>query len=330
MSYKGLCVILVFTRILTACVAGGQDTVVPENLPPMKNELLTQDIAATPTETPTMILPPMPSATWTPAATHTSAVTADSLAESGSDIADVRISYSDEDIVNIDFKYRVDAAGKRPSERIVIILLMPSRCNRPNDNPILTDVYDTVGQGRISYRQTAQGTCEVPYFDLAIKFWLEVPGNITLKDIYQERIDQPITVTRNAPSITWETLAVKNFSFQATGGWKGKLTFDYAFSPEIPITGEQYRFELSGNGDVYVCEFHAWGAVIREPEGTYTIEIDLETGDNFRISDPGCVSRYSVLTYDKSSLYLRDMYTGYPDPNYRRAVDLVLTFKKSP
>jgi len=329
MKIKYLVVFWVLILVLSTCSGNGQTTIVPVSEP---NEVavistVTEAAAPLPSDTPLSNTPTDTIASIPPIPT----VTPENfvLAESGSDIADVRISYPDEDIAIIDFDYRVDTQEKQPNQQIVILLLLPNSCRNDNSPPMI-QVSDASGEGRLFYKQVSQGLCNVPYFDLAIKYMSQVPGNITLIDVYQERINQPLAVTRNIPSVTSQTLTIKNFSFERTGGWSGIFSFEYAFSPEIPIDTERYRFALNGMGIVYVCEFYAMGPIITEPEGRYTIAIDFYASENFRITDSSCLTKYSTLTYDKSVLNLDDLRSSDPTRVYRRAVDLVITLDNAP
>jgi hypothetical protein len=331
MKNRSVFVLCVLVFVFAACSGSSQT----ETAPALERSDATVMPTAIQTFTPLPSDTPLPTATITaaPSITPTLTVTPENfvLAESGSDIADVRISYPREDIAVIDFDYRIDARGKRSDQQIVILLLLPNSCGYDSNSSIPTiGVGSTPGHGRLTYKQIAQGQCDVPYFDLAIKYSFQAPGSRILTDVYQERINQPLAVVRNFPAVSSQNLTVKNFSFETTGAWSGKFSFDYSFLPEIPVANEKYRFALSGMGGIFVCEFHAWGPVIKEAEGHYTINIDFYSTQDFRITDQTCMTRYDALSYDVSLLNLEDLLTNNPVRIYHRAIDLVITLKRSP
>lgn len=328
MLYRLYCITFVLIFLLVAC-SGNSQTFTPQaqvsaiTIAPSSTDTLIPVPSGTPLPTTTM--------TATASITPTPTVTPENfvLADSGSDIANVSISYSSEDVVNIDFKYRLDTKGKRSAEQMVSWLLLPGDCQRVGSESLIY-LNSATGHGHLAYKQVTQGRCEVPYFDVVIGFRLQVPGNITDKIVYQERINQPLAVVRNIPAITSNTLTVKNFSFKTTGPWSGKFSFEYAFLPEIPVTNEAYRFALSGMGGVFVCEFYAWGPVIKETEGHYTINIDFYSTQDFRIMDPTCAIKYDTLIYDVSVLYLEDLRSSSQVRIYQHAIDFPITLMKSP
>jgi len=131
-------------------------TLTPSNTP-------TPTYTQTPTLTPTLTPTQKPTITPTPTITPENFV----LAESGYDIANVRVSYPREDTMFVDFDYRLSD----DIERAMITMQLPADCrddwvfvfDAPN-----TDVFDPVGSSSIRYKLPLEGTCEHESFYLNI------------------------------------------------------------------------------------------------------------------------------------------------------------------
>jgi hypothetical protein len=321
---------LVVSFMLVACAGNNPTVTVPAQV----------GITITPTQTRTFTHEPSSTPSLTPTTTATATVTSTAtatpenfvLADSGYDIADVQITYQSEDIAIITFKYRLDQSITFVP---TLIEILPPECNNPYYRAPywLAKPYFTatapVGIGEIIYMQTSEGECSAPYFDMAIYSMRKVrDGYAEYRIAYQERIKQPLKVVRSFPTINSKVLALKNISFRTTGSWSGQFTFDYTFSPEIPIANQKYRFKLFDMGDK-VCGFDVSGPVITELEGTYIIDVDLK--NNIRQEILSCLSTYSSYTFSGSILLLEDLRVNGGNRGcnlYQHAVDLVYTLKK--
>ena len=318
---------------LAACSGSGQSAITPVSEPNEVAVISTVTEAAAPMPSDT----PLPAATITATAsiTPTPTITPENsaLAESGYDFANVKLSHPEPDRVVISFDYRID---KYNTEYKGIGLSLPSLCPDFRNTPYPETIFRVpkgpiTGKGQVEYRIKSQGECNVPFFYLVIYSPFN-NGRWPTPDqaVYQERIDQPIEIVRGLPPINSKTLTTKNFLYQITGSWSGRFTFDYAFSPEIPVADERYGFALEGAGGVYVCGFYTVGPVISGVEGSYMIDIDFNTKNSFWITDQSCISRYSSLTYDQLTLSVIDLGVSSHERIYQHAIDLAITLKGSP
>lgn len=316
--YKVLCILIIFTGMLTACATEVQIADPPADNLPTNSMTPTGMVTSLSTS-------PIPSVTPTVSTPITAAATLENsvLAESGFDIADVRISNPDGGSVGVDFKYRIDASEKDASETAVINISMPAACSGVRGNYF--EAIDLTGQGQLIYRQTSQGGCELQSFDIVISFKKQYDAyNETFREVYRERIDQGFKVAGGFPIFNSRTVGVNNFTFQTTDSWSGRFRFEYAFSPDLADKIGRYQFKLKGMGDILYCEFSAAGPLINGLAGTYEINIDLRQAIAQNANGIDCLGNLAendVLTFDQVSL-------SFEDGSYLQYVDIVLVFNK--
>src|ERR1044071_10143392 len=114
-----LCVLFTFAGCSPSQVAEPVEATI---VPSTKTSTATLTPTASHTPAPTATLAPSPTVYMSPTATPENFV----LAESGYDIADVRFSYPREDVLVVDFKYRLDKS--RTSKVTYIYMVIPSKC----------------------------------------------------------------------------------------------------------------------------------------------------------------------------------------------------------
>jgi hypothetical protein len=146
---------------------------------------------------------------------------------------------------------------------------------------------------------------------------------VHFKELYRERINQPLVVAGNSLVINASNLTVKNVEFHSTGPWSGQLTFDYAFRADVPLTRERYRFDLSAGAVVRSCSLWASGPVINSPEGKYLIEINSSAA-----WDPACFDGRERFSYEGATIELEDVLTN--SRLFSHAIEFTITLKKAP
>ena len=271
-----------------------------------------------PTLTPTFTLTPSPTVFLTATDTPKNFV----LANSGYDIADVRLSYPREDIMVIDFKYRLDERVDLEKRYADISLNMPKRCLDDYYSPYFR-VKELVGTGRFTFKMTLKGTCSADTLEFSITVLPENLFNLPGGGYsYHETVLQPYKLTRTFPTVNSNTISMKHFNFEPKDNWSGTLTFDYNISEDIPIPPEEYHFELYSSGVAGECGFRVAGLPITEHSGVYQLEINLvsQVSDRF---DKSCLDKYKHYTYSVNSLFLEDDLASHNV--YRR--DLNFTYR---
>jgi len=343
MLYRIYCITFVLIFTLVAC-SGNDQTIAPQTQagPIIIVPGSTNTFIPVPSDTPLPTIPP--TSTATPSLTPTATVIPENfvLANKGFDIANVRVSNPNEDVVTIDFEYRIDPKIKSKSEIIVIGVWFPPACAGVNGGniPIYGDdptfmqnggiaLPSEMGHGILSYRQETPGRCEMSSFELIITFMQKLGVNsFKLREVYREHIKQPIKVI-NTTSVTKfsDMVTTKNFAFQVTGPWTGKLTFDYVISPEFSARVLNARFNLDGKGDILYCRPQASGPYITGLEGTYVINVDMNqynSADKRSVSCHNKLEKYGSLTFDQVALSLDG------SNNNQQYIDFKFTLKKQP
>jgi hypothetical protein len=329
MKTNWLEILFVVAFLLFACsptiipLGQDEDTVVPVST-------LTHTPTPTASDTPSPTLAITPSITPTASITPIPTVTPENfvLADSGNDIADVRISYPLPNTVNINFKYHVDLSKiTNNNETILISVLLPVKCS---GTPTWELVYHPVwsaGSGQIVYEQAPNSKCKVPFFDMVVLFRKQYDAyNENSVELYRERINQPFEVVNNSPAIDSKTLTIKGFSFETTGPWSGQLRFEYVFSPELADVIGKYKFVLTGSGDILYCDFASAGPVITEIEGTYVIDVDLRKDISKNAGGINCSSKLS----QSDSLTYRAITLSLTNNTYHQGIATSITFEKQP
>jgi hypothetical protein len=264
----------------------------------------TSTLAPVSTDTPTPTLTPSPTITVTPSPTifltPTETPENFALAESGYDIADVRISYPREDIVTIAFKYRLDEVAG--ALRATIYMELPRRCNDAQYG-LYYRAEEPVGEGQFTFKMTLEGECSVENFEMVI--WPEFDDGSSASDpAYREVIKQSFSVVRNFPTLNKDVLSVSKFDYRSTGEWSGVLSFEYSISETIPIPPEEYYFSISGRGNDD-CDFRADGPILTRHAGVYEIPIDL-TVHMHPWQNQNCLDGYASHSYGTVNFYLVD------------------------
>lgn len=315
--HKHLFIFLVFLA-LVGCSEAQSPAFSTSANSPSTNQTLTPSPKFTATSTPsstitlTLTLSPSPRIFVTATETPQNFV----LAETGYDIADVRLSYIREDILLVDFKYRLDESLS--SKRASISIDFPQRCQNHYFTPIYLVDGNLIGEGHISFKMNNNGVCSAASLTFIISPSSENPHNIDSLPEYQEYVIQSYTLTRNFPTLDESTIELRNFHFEAKDGWKGIFTFDYKISNEIPIPSEKYQFEIYSSGQNGECFFRSKGSTITEHIGTYTIDIDPTSNFSPRYKD--CLEKYNSYTYSTNHISVIDELAGqsvyFPIINY--------------
>ena len=266
----------------------------------------------TPTFTPTPTLTPTPTIFMTPTVTPVNFA----LAKTGFDIANVRYSYPREDMLVVDFKYRVDE--KLADYSAYITAEIPRRCTdtyggggiflnddmEENSFGMYFVTRKSTGEGKITFKMTLQGTCRADGLMFKI-FPLNYPSYPYPPDItYEEYVPQPYEVTRSFPTMNLDVIRIRNFQFEPQNNWSGILSFDYEISEAIPISLEQYHFAVSDRGGGKGCYYYAEGPTLTEPSGIYSFDIELDK--SAARAGPDCWGRYTSYTYSETTLYMYD------------------------
>lgn len=320
MKNRVLCHLIISVCILTACAGNKPAT-------PVQVQVGTPTLAPATTATPTMIPSetPMPATTIPMTSTITPPPENFALAENGFDIADVRVVSVQADTVRIDFKYRTERNyALKPNQRLAVVLLIPSICEEKNNTDPFFNITDPVGSGEIIYNQKTKSRCSLPFFDLAI----EVIGrydatDVPFKEVYRERIQQPLEVTGNVAAIDARNLTVKNIEFHTSGPWSGQLTFDYAFRSDVSLAPGRYRFVMRAGAVVRACSLWTDGPAINSLEGKYILAINLSSAE-----DPTCLNTRDSFSYEGATISLKDDLTD-AEP-YSHAIGFTITLKKAP
>jgi hypothetical protein len=286
---------------------------------PNLSSIITENIPS-PTATVPFTLTPSPTIYMSPTATPKNFV----LAENGYDIADVRLSFPREDMMIIDFKYRLDESRK--SRDTYIYMTVPSQCmdddNRNSPPQFLSKSLD--GEARFEFKTTLQGVCSADGIEFT--FYPD-PNRGANPPFYREFVSQPYQLVRNFPTVNSGTFKVENMKFTATELWGGKITFDYAISDTIPIPSEQYKFVIYGSGPGQTCPFGLWeGPTLSQNKGEYTLTINLyrDLGSNYR----NCLEGRDKVTFTDSYLSVVDILAG--KTVYHQALNMPFSVLKKP
>jgi hypothetical protein len=247
------------------------------------------------------------------------------LAESGFDIADVRVVTVQADTVHINFKYQIDRNYVlQPDQKLFVMLLIPTNCKDEHTNDPRYYFEDSIGTGWLAYRQYSSSRCSLPFFDMTINVIdKDDDTNVHFQEVYRERIKQPLEVAGNLSIIDARNLTIKNVEFHTTGSWSGQLTFEYAFRSDVPLASQQYLFLLVGDAVVRPCSFSAEGPLLNRLEGRYIIDIQLST-----TADLTCLNKHNSFSYTGGMIVLQDVLTH--ERIYYHSVGFTLTFKKAP
>ncbi len=305
MKFQRHIMIALTVLLLGSCAGGlqlstfGAPTDTP--LPPTPTSPPVSTITSAPTlnPSPTVTITPSPTIFVTPTDTPENFV----LAESGYDIADVRLSYPREDIMNIDFKYRI--AEDEEADSVSVLLDLPRRCQDRQSSAYFWS-RDPAGEGRITFKLTLEGECAVESFDLVIWTFSDQHGSSSSDEPgYRETINQSYYLVRNFPTLNKDVVSVRGFEYMGTGEWSGVLRFEYSIAETIPIPPEEYSFSISGRGNDN-CDFSSDGPIITEHAGIYEIPIDLAHDLYLGIKDPTCLEHFESHSYGSIYFYVVD------------------------
>jgi len=231
------------------------------------------------------------------------------------DIADVRYSYPREDILIVDFKYRIDE--QLEGQYSMITVEMPRRYtdNYSGGNFSLEDVEElaygmyfftrkSTGEGQIVFKMTLQGSCIADGLQFKISPFFYSTYLLPPELTHEEYVLQPYQITRSFPTMNFDMIRIVNFRFEPSDNWSGVLSFDYQISEGIPIPLEEYRFEVSDNGGKIGCSYSTQGSVVTEHNGTYPFQIEL--AQDINSGTRHCLSTYTDYTYSNTYLYMYD------------------------
>jgi len=229
------------------------------------------------------------------------------LADTGYDIADVRLSYPQKDMMVVRFKYRLDKS--RDGRQTSIVMLPPKHCE--------DTLYDTphpeyptqivAGEGEIKFKMTMEGVCAA---DL-LEFVVDSDGYAKNEPfLYRELVPQPYRLVRDFPTVNSDTIKMQNFKYTDSKHWSGEFTFDYDLSDEIPLPLEQYNIIVSGFGPGGGCPFATSGAPLTEYHGEYQVGLDLT--QNLFPSYQNCLNGLEKYTFTQTYLTVRDLIADRP------------------
>ena len=284
--------------ILSACNAGANTVAsTPSLVPSTKTPLppTASDTVVPPTATLTSTNTPTPSVTPTPTATAVDPI----LAETGYDVASFRLSYPREDIMKVDFQYRL----KDGLNEAFITIQLPADCRDgrwtyPWQFPYAAVTRPT-GAVSITYKLPIEGECTYDEFYVNILPIIKDGSTSLIQEIdYQEKVFLPYSIVRNFPTINTNVVRFWNFRFEQTGAWKGNILIDYDISEKIPLELEEYFFSIRGTGGAGSCSFRAQGEIIKEYSGTYVIPVNL--------TDLDCIQGYTSYLFDSFFFYVVD------------------------
>lgn len=259
------------------------------------------------TPSPTITVTPSPTIFLTPTETPENFV----LAESGYDIADVRLSYPREDIVMVAFKYRLDENSG--ATKASIMLELPRRCQDAQYG-LYYRAEEAVGEGQFTFKMTLEGECSVENFEIAV--WPEFEDGSSAADFaYREIIKQSFSVVRNFPTLNKDMFSVGKFEYQSTGEWSGVLSFEYSINEAIPIPPEEYYFSISGRGNDD-CDFGANGPILTQHAGVYEIPINLPEAIH-PWQNQNCLDAYTSHSYGTVYFYLVDRLADSSSVDFR-------------
>jgi hypothetical protein len=273
---------------------------------PTNTQSPTETIQPTNTETQTPTSTQTISPTITPTLTVTAIDTV--LAETGYDIANISVIYPREDIMHVDFQYRL----KEGIEDAMITMQIPTDCRDHTwyyvfDFPNTT-VEEPVGSASIEYKLPVEGECAHDSFYINIHPITKVGQGSNIEKLeYQEKINLPFSISRVFPTVNSDTLTVKNFRFESTGSWKGNILFDYILSEEIPLDLEKYYFSVRGIGGAGACKFQKDGEILTNHSGIYLISVSLP--DDIMGND--CTEQFTSYLFNDYFVYFIDQMSGY-------------------
>ena len=346
MKNKYYLVFCVLVFMLAACSENSQTEAgpVPEGKEVTVVLTITQTFTPVPSDTPlsTNTITATPSITPTASITPTKTATPENfiLADKGFDFANVSVSNQRLDYAFIHFSYRIDLDKKLPSETAMIGVLLPAACQGVgnlgprqvyDEQGVITvgvvEIQETSGVGRVDVLQTLSGKCEVSSFEMVIMFTQQVSvNNYKFRVVYRERIDQPLKVVRTELVPEFSKMAsVKNFAFQATGPWSGKLSFDYEIAPEYFARVKNAQFHLGGTGDTLYCTLQVDGPRTSTEKGNYVINIDMNQyrrDDSWAVSCHNKLDEISRIVFDQITLSLLDSNEHF--------IDFSVVLKKQP
>jgi hypothetical protein len=322
MKNRLLCNLIVSVCVLTACAGNKPATPVE-----IQSSHTPAAATATPTTIPSETVSPAPTIQMTATVTPTPTITPENfgLVGSGFDIANVQVVNVQADTVRIDFKYRLDRDYVRPADQqLFVLLLIPSNCKDEHTNDPRYYLFDAIGTGGFAYKQNAKSRCNLPFFDMTINSQAKDDStNVHFKELYRERIKQPLELAGNSLVIDASNLTVKNVEFHSTGSWTGQLTFEYAFRADVALVPERYRFALNAGAVVRSCSLGAVGPALTSPEGKYTIEINSTSA-----SDPTCFDNRERFSYEGATIDVEDVLTN--SRLFSHAIEFTITLKKEP
>lgn len=309
-------IFVLFALLMLAGCSGSQAPVSSEPTvsPPSETATLIPQPTATGTSVPTAL----PTITLTP----TLPVNPENLvlAETGYDIADVRLSFPREDMVVIDFKYRLDES--RESKDTYIYMTVPPDC-MDDDNKNTPPNHVTrnlTGATTFTLKLTLEGDCTAD----AIEFRFYPDPNRNQSPLFREYVLQSYRLTRSFPTVNSDTLHVENLKFTSRSTWNASLTFDYAVSEEIPFPLEQYSISVYAFGADGGCFMQVGGPVLVNHTGEYRIEMNLYRDINNR--DRKCIDGLDHYTYTTTYLAVSDDIAGRIV--YHQALNMPFPFVK--
>jgi len=222
------------------------------------------------------------------------------LAEKGYDIADVRLSFPREDMVVIDFKYRLDES--RRSKATYIYMTVPPTC-MDDDNKNVPPNHITrnlTGSAQFTLKLTFEGDCTAD----SIEFRFYSDPNTNQSPLFREYVLQSYHLVRGFPTVNSDTLRVENLKFTSQSQWDGSFTFDYAVSEEIPFPLEQYSISAYAFGPDGDCFIEVRGPILVTHTGEYRIDMNLYR--DLSSMDRNCIDRRDHYTYTATHLAVRD------------------------
>jgi hypothetical protein len=322
MKYINPALFLFMLLILTACSDTHSPELVESAVVPVANiPTGTLTVTSEPqlTATETLTVAPSPTLFLSP-----TVITENfELAKSGYDIADVRLSFPREDMVIINFKYRLDESRK--SKDTYLYMTVPPQCadddNKNSPPQFLTKRLE--GEAKFEFKMTLQGVCDADGIEFIFQ---PAPGSDVKPPLYREYVSQPYHLVRNFPTVNSDTLKLENIKFTPNSNWGGEFTFDYAMSEEIPLPLEQYIFVMNGFGPGQTCFFWSGGPRLEQHSGKYRLNMNLYQD----LAGPyqNCLKGMDKFTYTSLSLSVLD--TIADRWVYHQELNIPITVLKNP
>lgn len=306
--------ILSILLALSGCSSGQPALVEPTPTRPVPTATFTAPpvLTATPSLTPV----PSPTVELSPTVTPENFV----LAETGYDIADVRLAFPREDMVVIDFKYRLDESRK--SKDTYIYMTVPPGCmdDDNKNSPPYRLAQSLTGGAKLKLKLTVEGDCTAD----AIEFRFYPDPNRNQTPLFREYVLQSYRLVRSFPTVNSDTLHVENFKFTSQADWNGSFTFDYAVSEEIPFPLEQYSISVYAFGADGGCFMQAGGPILAAHTGEYRIDMNLYR--DLSSMNRECINGRDHYTYTTTYLAVHDNIAGRMV--YHQALNTTFPFVK--